>query len=146
MIFCVSTVHKTGGMVERARRRPRIMVLNKKHAQDVWGDTGKKEINITRIVDDYNHWGSSQNRCTVTQEVHYGMATLTTEYASVIVGSWILTTSFPPSHKGPRKLHRRVAPEKNCCGTYLYRSVLFNEKNETGISGILQKTVCQTGM
>eukprot|EP00957_Ditylum_brightwellii_P202513 15330515-Ditylum_brightwellii.AAC.1 len=43
-------------MVERARRRPRIMILNKKHVKDIWGDSGKKEINIPRIIDNYNHW------------------------------------------------------------------------------------------
>eukprot|EP00957_Ditylum_brightwellii_P171349 13044129-Ditylum_brightwellii.AAC.1 len=31
MVFCISTVHKVGGMAERARRRSRITVLNKKH-------------------------------------------------------------------------------------------------------------------
>eukprot|EP00957_Ditylum_brightwellii_P179988 13710248-Ditylum_brightwellii.AAC.1 len=56
MVLWVSMVHKVGGMVERARRRPRIMVLNKKHTKDVWDDAGKKERNILRIIDDHNHW------------------------------------------------------------------------------------------
>eukprot|EP00957_Ditylum_brightwellii_P179583 13680187-Ditylum_brightwellii.AAC.1 len=30
MEFCISMVHKVGGMVKRARRRPKIIVLNKK--------------------------------------------------------------------------------------------------------------------
>eukprot|EP00957_Ditylum_brightwellii_P202782 15331798-Ditylum_brightwellii.AAC.1 len=48
-------VHKVGKMVERARRRPRIMVLNQKHVKDVWGDAGSKEGNVPRIIEDYNH-------------------------------------------------------------------------------------------
>eukprot|EP00957_Ditylum_brightwellii_P043224 3275764-Ditylum_brightwellii.AAC.1 len=42
IVFYISIVHKVGGMVERARRRPMILVLNKKHVKDVWGDTGNK--------------------------------------------------------------------------------------------------------
>eukprot|EP00957_Ditylum_brightwellii_P081884 6228371-Ditylum_brightwellii.AAC.1 len=29
-------------------------------------------------------------------------ATLTTDYASIVITSWILTTSFPPSYKGKK--------------------------------------------
>eukprot|EP00957_Ditylum_brightwellii_P070557 5360646-Ditylum_brightwellii.AAC.1 len=43
-------------MVERARRRPRITVLNIKYVKDVWGDAGKKEINTPRLINDYNHY------------------------------------------------------------------------------------------
>eukprot|EP00957_Ditylum_brightwellii_P175492 13361515-Ditylum_brightwellii.AAC.1 len=56
MVFCVSTAPKVGGMVERAIRRPRITVLDTKHVKDIWGNVGKKEINIPRFVNDYNHW------------------------------------------------------------------------------------------
>eukprot|EP00957_Ditylum_brightwellii_P077247 5870206-Ditylum_brightwellii.AAC.1 len=56
MVFCIFMVHKVGGMSERARKSSRIAVLNKKNIKDVWGNVGKKEINIPRLIDDYNYW------------------------------------------------------------------------------------------
>eukprot|EP00957_Ditylum_brightwellii_P138477 10555142-Ditylum_brightwellii.AAC.1 len=56
IVFCIIMVHKVGVMVERARRRPRITLLNKIHVKYVWGNVEKKEINIHRTIDDYNHW------------------------------------------------------------------------------------------
>eukprot|EP00957_Ditylum_brightwellii_P206256 15347574-Ditylum_brightwellii.AAC.1 len=56
LVFCIRMVHKVDGMVERARRRPRITILNKNHVKDVWGDVGKKEINIPKLINGYNHW------------------------------------------------------------------------------------------
>eukprot|EP00957_Ditylum_brightwellii_P086790 6604616-Ditylum_brightwellii.AAC.1 len=69
--------------------------------------------------------------------------TLTIGYASV-VNKCCVTISFPPSHKGTKDPDRKVAAEKNFCGACLYCSALFDEKKGTGISGVWQKTVCQT--
>eukprot|EP00957_Ditylum_brightwellii_P183211 13955513-Ditylum_brightwellii.AAC.1 len=35
--------------------------LEQKHVKDVWGNAGKKEINIPRIIDDYNYWLNGAN-------------------------------------------------------------------------------------
>eukprot|EP00957_Ditylum_brightwellii_P180091 13718717-Ditylum_brightwellii.AAC.1 len=40
-------------------------------------------------------------------------------------------SSIPQRKKGSRKLHRKVASEKNCHGACIYCSALFNEKKET---------------
>eukprot|EP00957_Ditylum_brightwellii_P102641 7822711-Ditylum_brightwellii.AAC.1 len=56
MLFCVYTVHTVGGMVERVRKRPRVIELNKKHVYTVWGDNGKREINMPKLIDGCNHW------------------------------------------------------------------------------------------
>ena len=56
LVFCVSTMHRVGKIVQRMRRRPRITVNNKAHLESVWGKEGKVKINIPKLIDDYNHW------------------------------------------------------------------------------------------
>ena len=56
LVFCVSTIHKVGGKVERMRKRPRVTMNNSAHVKHVWGDEGKMNINIPKLIDDYNHW------------------------------------------------------------------------------------------
>ena len=56
MVFCVSTVHRVGQTIKRCRRKPRVTPKNKAHVDKVWGDKGKMDIEIPRLIDDYNHW------------------------------------------------------------------------------------------
>ena len=56
LVFCVSTVHRIGNVIKRMRKRPRYTTTNKRHVREVWGDDGKKEINIPTLIDHYNHW------------------------------------------------------------------------------------------
>jgi len=56
LVFMVSTVHKIGENIKRPRRRPRINNNNRNHVNNIWGDKGKQDIYIPRIIDDYNHW------------------------------------------------------------------------------------------
>ena len=56
MVFCVSTIHRTGQMVKRTRRKPRKTIKNQEHVDKVWGSNGKTEVFIPKLIDDYNHW------------------------------------------------------------------------------------------
>ena len=56
MVFCVSTIHRSGKMVLRKRKRPRVTANNKGHVSVIWGDKGSQEIFIPTLIDDYNHW------------------------------------------------------------------------------------------
>ena len=55
-VFCVSTVHRIGKVIERIRRKPRMTAINKSHVEQVWGSLGKIAIYIPQLIDDYNHW------------------------------------------------------------------------------------------
>eukprot|EP00957_Ditylum_brightwellii_P134295 10239008-Ditylum_brightwellii.AAC.1 len=56
VILMVSTVHRVGEAVMCMRRRPRIMVKNKGHVTQIWDKQGKVEVQMPRMVDNYNHW------------------------------------------------------------------------------------------
>eukprot|EP00957_Ditylum_brightwellii_P137829 10508354-Ditylum_brightwellii.AAC.2 len=204
------------------KKKAKDHCLEPKHVKDVWSDARRKEINIPRIIDIYNHrmggvdisdqripydhpnvhcchnWApiflkTLSIMCNNAYDVHkdqHGINALshkrlTMEWvkiamqrthlafyehndsepslASISSSTSIIDNrlckghchlldfdnifySFPQRKKGPRKLHKRVASEKNCCSACLYCSALFNEKKQTGISGFWQKIVCQTGM
>ncbi len=55
MVFCVSTVHRIGQTIKSCRRKPRVTPKNKTHVDKIWGDKGKMDIEISRLIDDYNH-------------------------------------------------------------------------------------------
>ena len=55
-MFVVSSIHKGGNIVKRNKKRPRVTQLNKNHVSKIWGDSGKKEVYIPSLIDDYNHW------------------------------------------------------------------------------------------
>ena len=63
MVFCVSTVHKAGQIIERCRRRPRKTLKNKAHVDRIWGQQGKVDIWIPKLIDDYNHWMGGVDLC-----------------------------------------------------------------------------------
>ena len=56
LVFCVSTLHSIGSVIQRARRRPRKSQKNKAHVKTIWGDSGKANVYIPTLIDDYNHW------------------------------------------------------------------------------------------
>eukprot|EP00957_Ditylum_brightwellii_P101329 7721844-Ditylum_brightwellii.AAC.1 len=56
LALCVSTLHKVGEIVEKARKHPRSTIKNKSHVIKIWGDKEKKSIKIPTLIDDYNHW------------------------------------------------------------------------------------------
>lgn len=55
-MFVVSSMHRVGNIVKRNRKRPRVTQVNRNHVSKIWGDSGKKEIYIPWLIDDYNHW------------------------------------------------------------------------------------------
>ena len=56
LVLCVSTLHRAGHNVNRARKRPRVTVKNKNHVSKIWGTESIKKIWIPKLIDDYNHW------------------------------------------------------------------------------------------
>ena len=56
MIFCVSTIHCTGQMIKRIRRKPRKTIKNQEHVDKVWGSNSKTKVYIPKLIDDYNRW------------------------------------------------------------------------------------------
>lgn len=55
-VFLVSTVHTANQSIERPRKRPRQTNTNRHHLSAVWNNGPVRNINIPRLVDDYNHW------------------------------------------------------------------------------------------
>ena len=54
----VSNIH-TGDSTEqvlRNRRKPRLNEFNRKHVRLIWGDQHRKQLEIPKIINDYNHW------------------------------------------------------------------------------------------
>ena len=56
IVFMVSTIHNVTDKFKRGRRRPRQTATNKNHVKEVWGQNAKVDIEIPRVIDDYNHW------------------------------------------------------------------------------------------
>jgi len=56
IVTMVSTLHTGREEILRFRRRPRTTTTNRHHINRVWGDQSIKEINIPKVIDDYNHW------------------------------------------------------------------------------------------
>ena len=63
IVFCVSTVHKAGQIIERCRRRPRKTLKNKARVDRIWGQQGKVDIWIPKLIDDYDHWMGGVDLC-----------------------------------------------------------------------------------
>ena len=63
MVFNVSTVHKADQIIERCRGRPRKTLKNKAHVDKRWGQQGKVDIWIPKLIDDYNHWMGGVDLC-----------------------------------------------------------------------------------
>ncbi len=61
--FFVSTLHKAGQIIERYRRRPRKTLKNKAHVDQIWGQQGKVDIWIPKLIDVYNHWMVGVDLC-----------------------------------------------------------------------------------
>ena len=56
LVFVVSSIHRVGDIVKHNRKALCVTQLNKNHVSKIWGDSGKKEIYIPSLIDDYNHW------------------------------------------------------------------------------------------
>ena len=58
IVLMITTSHRPHDFIQRVRRRPRSTATNKRHVKDVWGDHSIKNIEIPRLIDDYNkHMG-----------------------------------------------------------------------------------------
>ena len=56
IVTMVSTVHDGTETIARNRRRPRATATNQNHVNRVWGRNAVKEIEIPKVIDNYNHW------------------------------------------------------------------------------------------
>ena len=57
-VTMLTTIHELLGpewKIKRDRRRPRINNVNKARVQDTWGNSHTKNIEILKVIDDYNH-------------------------------------------------------------------------------------------
>ena len=61
--FFVSTLHKVGKIIKRARNMPRKIAKNKQHADKVLGDQEKSSIFMLTWIDNYNHWIGGVDSC-----------------------------------------------------------------------------------
>ena len=55
-VLMVTNVHDGTESIKRRRKKPRTTNVNRHHLETVWGEDYVKEIEIPRIIDDYNHW------------------------------------------------------------------------------------------
>jgi Transposase IS4 len=56
VVNLVSTIHTGKEVVLKERRKPRLTSTTRNHIQTVWGDNYKVNIEIPKIIVDYNHW------------------------------------------------------------------------------------------
>ena len=45
-----------GSVIKVNRKRPRITLKNSRHIKVVWDDSGKKDIFITYLINNYINW------------------------------------------------------------------------------------------
>eukprot|EP00957_Ditylum_brightwellii_P071087 5403024-Ditylum_brightwellii.AAC.1 len=54
LVLVVSTIHHVGSSAKVNRRRPCLMVKNKRHVSQVWGSKSRTEIYIPLLIHHYN--------------------------------------------------------------------------------------------
>ena len=68
----VTTMHTPDETVSCVRKKPRVNAVNKANLIRIWGDSFARMIEITKVIDDYNHWmgGIDQNNQLIANYRH----------------------------------------------------------------------------